>query len=182
MNQLKIIYTYIKQILLHKKYVFEECKACGITWQGVIHDLSKFSKDELVPSAMWYFGERTPEAKIEYAKAWRHHKGINKHHWEYWTDFNPEGKVDCLKIPYKYVVEMVCDWVGAGKAYKKDEWTPLEPLIYYNRVRSGRYFHPETETLILKFLYCIKDKGLDAFHKMSKCYDYLSEYDNGEQV
>ena len=71
---------------------------------------------------------------------------------------------------------MICDYIGAGKAYKQEKWSQEEPLKYYNKVRKGRHFHPETEELILKFLHCIADNGLEEFHKMAKCekgYSYL---------
>lgn len=182
---------YIKHfqtVWKHKIIVFQECRACGLTWRGLTHDLSKFSPSEFVPSAKYFQGNRSPiEAEKEdvgYSYAWLHHKGHNPHHWEFWTDFGDNGEIISNKIPYDYVVEMICDWIGAGKVYSKDKWTNAEPLNYYNKVRPGRYFHPETEKLILGFLECIRDKGLDEFHKMAKCepgyscvrIDYEGEY------
>jgi hypothetical protein len=70
------------------------------------------------------------------------------------------------EIPYKYVVEMVCDWIGAGMVYSKGAWKQSDPFDYYNRVRCGRHFHPRTEMLIISFLKCIRDNGLDEFHRM----------------
>lgn len=167
------ILKYLKTILIHKKYVFDECRACGIFWQGVTHDLSKFSKEEFFSSAKYFCEDKSPHYQDAeengYSSAWLHHKGCNPHHWEYWTDFYEDtGEVKANKIPYKYVVEMVCDWIGAGKAYSKDKWTKDSPLEYYNKVRSGRHFHPDTEELILKFLKCIKNNGLEEFHSMAK--------------
>lgn len=156
--------------MLHKKYVFEECKKCGITWQGIIHDLSKFSKEEFTRSAKRYFGEQTQEVKKEYIKAWMHHKGHNPHHWEYWIDYNKNGEIVANDIPYNYIVEMICDWIGAGKTYEKEEWNQEKPLEYYNKVRKGRHFNKKTEELILMFLYCIKNEGLKKFHIIAKEY------------
>jgi hypothetical protein len=157
----------------HKREVFKECKACGIWWQGLVHDLSKFSPAEFMPAAKYFQGDRSPiEAEKEdigYSNSWLHHKGRNKHHWEYWCDYNDDtGEVIPYKIPYRYVVEMICDWIGAGKVYSKEKWTQEEPLRYYKKVRPGRHFHPETEELILKFLYCINEHGVDAFHRMAR--------------
>ena len=168
---------YIKHFLTvcrHKKVVFKECRACGITWQGIKHDLSKFSFAEFMPSAKYFQGNRSPiEAEkkdIGYSYAWLHHKGANPHHWEFWTDFTEaDGSVIANKIPYKYVVKMICDWIGAGKVYQKEAWTPESPMIHYRKMRKGRHFHPETDTLIIKFLECIRDEGLDEFHKMARC-------------
>ena len=157
----------------HKYVVFKQCHACGITWQGLIHDLSKFSYTEFISSAKYFQGDRSPieaeKAAIGYSAAWLHHKGRNPHHWEYWTDFNDKtGEIIANKIPYKYVVEMVCDWVGAGMVYEKDKWTQKAPLDYYYKVRSGRHFHPETEALLIAFLECIRDEGLVGFYKMAR--------------
>ena len=174
----KVIIKHFKTICKHKYYVFNECRQCGITWQGIKHDLSKFSKTEFIPSAKYFQGNKSPiEAEKEdcgYSAAWQHHKGHNPHHWEYWIDFDSNGNIIANKIPYLYVVEMICDYIGAGKAYKQEEWSQEEPLKYYNKVRKGRHFHPETEELILKFLHCIADNGLEEFHKMAKCEDNYS--------
>ena len=64
---------------------------------------------------------------------------------------------------------MICDWIGAGKVYQKEAWTPESPMNHYRKMRKGRHFHPETDELIIKFLECIRDKGLDEFHKMARC-------------
>lgn len=165
-------WKHFKVVCNHKLVVYQECKACGIWWRGLIHDLSKFSKVEFSPSAKFFQGDKSPiekeKAVIGYSAAWLHHKGTNKHHWEYWTDFGSNGEVIANKIPSVYVKEMLCDWVGAGKVYSKEKWTQAEPLNYYNKVRKGRYFHPETEKLILKLLETIRDSGLDEFHKICK--------------
>ena len=174
--------NHFKTICKHKKVVFEECRACGITWQGITHDLSKFSITEFTPSARYFQGNRSPiEAEKEdtgYSMAWLHHKGVNKHHWEWWCDFGENGEVIANKIPSKYVVEMLCDWIGAGKVYNKETWKQSDPLDYYNKVRKGRHFHPETEKLIVYLLEVIKDKGLDEFHKICyQGYPVLTDYD-----
>ena len=72
------------------------------------------------------------------------------------------------EIPYRYVVEMVCDWIGAGKAYSKDKWTQADPINYFNSHRKGRYFHPKTEKLLISFQECIRDKGLKEFHRIAR--------------
>lgn len=171
-HMIKVMYKHLKTISKHKAIVCMECVKCGFVWRGLMHDNSKFSLAEFLPSAKYFQGNRSPiDAEKEqngYSAAWLHHMGHNPHHWEYWIDFDENGKIIANKIPYQYVVEMVCDWIGAGKAYNKDKWTQEEPLSYYNKVRGGRHFHPETEALIIKFLECIRDKGLKGFHKMAR--------------
>lgn len=165
-------WKHFKTVCKHKHYVLRECVACGILWQGLTHDLSKFGITEFGSSARYFQGHRSPiEAEKEaigYSAAWLHHKGHNKHHWEYWTDFADDGSIVANEIPIKYVVEMVCDWVGAGKAYGKEKWTQNTPIQYYAKVRKGRYFHPNTERLLLEFLTLISDQGLEAFHKRAR--------------
>lgn len=159
---------HFKVVMEHKRVVFRECRKCGIGWQGFIHDLSKLGHTEFAPSARYFQGTHSRTDVENYSSAWLHHKGHNKHHWEYWTDFGKKGEVIAYKIPYKYVVEMICDWVGAGMVYSKGKWTQSAPLDYYKKVRDGRHFHKETEELILKFLNCIKENGLEEFHKMAR--------------
>ena len=169
MNQ---YWKHFKTICRHKKEVLKECWACGIGWQGLLHDLSKFGPTEFASSARYFQGNRSPieaeKEEIVYSKAWLHHKSHNKHHWEYWTDFADDGTIIANKIPVKYVIEMMCDWIGAGKVYNKDKWTTDSPLNYYIKVRPGRYFHPDTEALLLNCLNIIKSEGLDAYHKFAR--------------
>ena len=165
-------WKHFKTVCKHKQVVFRECWACGIGWQGIIHDLSKFTRTEFSPSAKFFQGNRSPiEAEKDdcgYSFAWLHHKGCNPHHWEYWIDFASDGGIIADRIPKKYVIEMLCDWIGAGKVYAKGKWTQSDPLDYYNKVRAGRYFHPETEQVIVRFLELIRDNGLDEFHKIAR--------------
>lgn len=165
-------WKHFKTICKHKWVVFKLCVACGITWRGIVHDISKFGLTEFIASAKHFQGDRSPiEAEKEeqgYSIAWNHHKGHNPHHWEYWTDFGKNGEVIAQKIPYKYVVEMVCDWIGAGMVYSSGNWSQSDPLEYYRKVREGRHFHPKTEELITAFLLGINDRGLESFYKMAK--------------
>ena len=165
-------WKHFKTVVRHKHYVFRECAACGIFWQGLAHDMSKFGLTEFASSARYFQGTRSPieaeKEEIGYSKAWLHHKGHNKHHWEYWTDFADDGSIIANQMPIKYAIETVCDWVGAGKAYSKEEWTQQAPLIHYNKMRKGRYFHPSTEKILLECVNLIADQGLDAFHKYAR--------------
>ena len=166
------MWRHFMTVCKHRWYVFKECAACGIWWQGITHDMSKFSRAEFIPSAKHFQGHRSPiEAEKEedgYSAAWMHHKGRNPHHWEYWIDFNDKGEIIANKIPYKYVVEMVCDWIGAGKAYSGEKWTKKSPYEYYLAHRAGRHFHPDTECMLVAMLERIYDHGLDSFHEWAR--------------
>ena len=152
-------------------------------WQGLTHDLSKFSPVEFNESAKYFQGTRSPiDASKEaygYSLAWQHHMGHNPHHWEYWIDYASDGSIIPLKIPYKYVIEMICDWIGAGKVYGGDGWTQEEPLKYYNKVRAGRYFHADTEKLLVSMLETISNSGLETFHKKARSQLWRDWYGGG---
>jgi hypothetical protein len=169
MNTAKKVWRHFLTVCRHKHIVFRECKACGIAWRGFWHDMSKFSPTEFIPSAKYFQGDRSPtEAEkdaIGYSAAWMHHKGHNPHHWEYWTEFDDNGgNVVAHRIPTVYVIEMVCDWIGAGIVYSKEKWTQKEPLEYWEKCRKNRYFHPETEQIIVNMLNMIAACGLEVFH------------------
>ena len=175
---------HLRTVAKHRWVVLQQCARCGYFWQGLTHDLSKLSRAEFVSSARHFQGDRSPieaeKAAQGYSAAWLHHKGRNPHHWEYWTDFDEgDGHVIANKIPYRYVVEMVCDWIGAGMVYSQDKWTQSEPLAYYDKVRKGRHFHEETELLLRFFLEVIKDYGLDKFYEVARSERLHSYYDVG---
>lgn len=156
----------------HKWIVFRLMSKCGLPWEGLVHDLSKFSPAEFLPSARYFQGDKSPieaeKARKGYSAAWLHHKGHNPHHWEYWVDFGKDGKPIPSKIPYKYVIEMVCDYVAAGMTYNKDEWTISEPLRYFDKVRAGRHFHPKTHDLLRAYLSEISKRGPDVACRLAK--------------
>lgn len=146
---------HFKVIVKHKWYVGIECFKRGLYWQGIIHDLSKFSKIEFFTSARYFQGSSSPidaeKRDRGYSIAWLNHKSRNKHHWQYWTDFE-DGKVITIPMPRKYLLEMVCDFIGAGKAYNNTKWNPRNPLDYYNKVKGSWFIHPETEKEFVKEL------------------------------
>ena len=114
---------YLKHFIIiskHKWFVGVECFKRGLYWQGIIHDLSKYSPIEFFASARYFQGDRTPigaeKADKGYSVAWLHHKGHNPHHWEYWIDW-VDGEILLCPIPDKYIIEMLCDFIGASKAY-----------------------------------------------------------------
>ena len=111
---------YLKTVVKHKHYVRKYCFKARLYKQGLTHDLSKFSPTEFIESVKYYNGIESPikSCKEEngWSKAWLHHKGRNKHHYEYWQDnFDLGGQA--IQMPYKYALEQVCDYLGAGQAY-----------------------------------------------------------------
>jgi hypothetical protein len=123
---MKQYWNHLKTITKHKWYVMKICFKAGLFLQGILHDLSKYSITEFFASAKYFQGDKSPidaeKAKNGYSLAWQNHKTKNKHHWQYWTDFE-NGELIVIEMPSKYLAEMLCDWVGAGKAYNKTSWT-----------------------------------------------------------
>lgn len=159
------IWNHFKTITEHKLLVMKNCFRVGLYRQGLCHDLSKYSPEEFWTGVRYYQGTRSPNAaereKYGFSKAWLHHKGRNKHHFEYWIDFSVR-KEDGLvghKMPLKYVVEMVMDRIAACRVYKGKDYTNRSALEYYERENRFIVIHPETRALLEKLLRMLADKG-----------------------
>lgn len=174
------ILGHFKTITRHRHKVIYHCAKCGILWRGLLHDLSKYTPSEFIPGAKYYLGTRSPnEAErddLGYSSAWLHHKGRNRHHFEYWTDYNmKEKKVMPVKMPFVFVVEMFCDRVAASKIYQKENYTDSHPLEYFLRAKATRVIHPETSDMLEKLLTMLKEKGETETFKYIK-YLVKSKY------
>ena len=127
------MWHHLRTVQTHRKWVRHYCFLAGIPWRGLKHDLSKYSPTEFFESARYWVGTSSPinEAKKEngISYAWMHHKGRNDHHYEYWMDNFDDGGLARL-IPKLPFVELVCDYLGAARAYlgqdfsfkKEREW------------------------------------------------------------
>ena len=130
---------HFRTITKHKQMVMENCFKVGLYKQGLLHDLSKYSWEEFRIGVKYYQGDRSPNAAEKeekgYSVAWLHHKGRNKHHFEYWIDFAPDKSAGLIgnEMPLKYLVEMVMDRIAASKVYKGDAYTDACPWEYYAR-------------------------------------------------
>ena len=131
----------------------------------MLHDLSKYSWVEFSAGVKYFQGNRSPIEKeketIGYSLGWLHHKGRNKHHWEYWVDMGKDG-MQGTAMPVNYVVEMFCDWVTATKIYQKDKYTDQAPYEYYLRGRHRYMMHPDTHQLLETMLKMLADTDLDT--------------------
>lgn len=164
---------HFKTITKHRHAVIRHCIRAGIPVQGFLHDLSKYSPTEFSKGAKYYTGTKSPNegerADYGYSLAWLHHKGRNKHHFEYWTDYNPKERRVCpVKMPLKYVKEMFCDRVAASKIYQGKNYTDAHPLAYFKGGKANRSIHPETSELIEKMLTVLAENGEDAAFEFIK--------------
>lgn len=172
---LKGAFGHFRTITRHRHKVMQHCFRAGIPWRGMLHDLSKYSPTEFIPGAKYYQGTRSPNEKerelFGYSLAWMHHKGRNRHHFEYWFDYNPETKLnEPVKMPLKFVVEMFCDRVAAGKIYQGKSYTDRSPLEYFLRGKDRRRIHPETSQMLEKLLTMLAEDGEKATFVYIKSY------------
>ena len=164
---LKNIIKHIITVTHRRTLVCAHCFRAGLYIQGLMHDLSKFSPEEFLISCEMYQGTRSPnEAEREafgYSSSWMHHKGRNKHHFEYWTDYNSATRrMEPVKMPLRYVAEMFCDRVAASKIYQGDKYTDRSALDYFLAAKARRIIHPETSDLLESLLVMLSEKGEDA--------------------
>jgi len=161
---------HFKTITKHRFLVMKYCFKAGLYWQGLIHDLSKYSPTEFRVGAKYFQGDRSPN-DIErrekgYSTAWLHHKGRNKHHLEYWVDYGPlEGggfAMMGMRMPEKYVVEMFCDRYAAARVYQGAAFQRSRPYEYFMDGRDHLMLHPESRDLLETLLRMLKDEGDDA--------------------
>ena len=167
MNAAKRFWGHLKTITLHRHRVIAHCAKAGILWQGLFHDLSKYSWTEFIPGVRFYDGTHSPtedeRRKYGCSQAWMHHKGRNRHHWEYWTDYSVEkGRYAAVPMPKKYLAEMLCDRVAASKIYKGAAYTDECPLLYLLNGKLRDRMHPQTLSLLIRFLTQLRDEGEDA--------------------
>ena len=157
-------WQHFKTITTHRWVVRSACFKMGLVWQGLTHDLSKYSPTEFCRGARYYQGVRSPNAAEReekgYSEAWMHHKGRNRHHYEYWTDMSPVTKqYESVPMPRKYLAEMVADRVAACKVYEGEKYTPESALRYLMGSKEKNLLHPQTRQELEYLLTMLRDRG-----------------------
>ena len=142
-------WQHFKTITKHRWLVCLGCFRVGLYWQGLTHDLSKYSLTEFRAGAKYYQGNRSPNAAERedkgYSEAWMHHKGRNRHHYEYWTDMNRQTRTYTpIPMPRKYLVEMVMDRRAACMTYQGKDYRDDAALAYFERSRERELMHEQT--------------------------------------
>jgi len=160
-------WQHFKTITHHRWLVRKGCFQIGLYWQGLVHDLSKYSPTEFSVGAKYYQGTRSPNSMEReekgYSEAWIHHKGRNRHHWEYWTDLNLVTRTyDSVPMPRKYLAEMVMDRRAACMVYQGEKYTPASALEYYQKSKERRLIHPQTQKELEYILTMLRDEGEQA--------------------
>ena len=162
---IKRIIGHSKTIFKHKWLVFKLCCKAGIPWRGFVHDLSKFSPSEFWPGVKYYTeGKYSPilneKLNTGYSNAWLHHKGRNKHHLEYWVDY--ATRIVAPVIPYKYLVEAICDELSAGMVYSGENWNNGTQYEYYTtKQRLQTIVNPKVDLFLTEVFFEVKEKGIE---------------------
>lgn len=172
------IIKHLHVVNRHRFKVFLFCCKVGIPFQGLIHDLSKYSPTEFFESVRYFQGDRSPIKKCKevngYSKAWLHHKGRNKHHYEYWYDYN--APLETPMMPFKYYLEMICDTMAAGKTYQGKNWSGEYQLKYWNNVKDKAKLHPQMLKLLDRTYLEIKNQGLEKVLRRKYLHSLYEEY------
>ena len=169
------ILGHFETVTRHRMLVMKHCFLAGIPHRGLVHDLSKFSPTEFIPGALYWQGNRSPnEAEREkagYSAAWMHHKGRNRHHFEYWSDYNMKTKrLEPVKMPDIFIFEMFCDRVAASKTYNKENYNDSMPLEYFLKAKPTRSIEKTTAEKLEFLLTMLRDKGEDeVFRYIRRC-------------
>lgn len=148
---------YLKYVLRHKRYVYEEGRNLGVGHlQLLLHDFQKFMPSEWFPYVETFYGPASRDdgsgnvpwkryvqsSKERFDEAWLHHQKLGgKHHWQYWVLLEDSGQEKVLPMPDKYRREMLADWRGAGRAIHGTD----ETAGWYEKTKRGRKLHPETQ-------------------------------------
>lgn len=154
-------------ITKHRWAVRRGCFRVGLYWQGLTHDLSKYNWQEFRSGVKYYQGTRSPNSRERelngYSLAWMHHKGRNKHHFEYWTDLDLKTRRYMpVQMPRKYLTEMVMDRIAACKIYHGKAYRDGDALEYLQRsmeARESDLMHPATRRELECLLTMLRDKG-----------------------
>ena len=145
-------WSYLKYLIRHKWFVYVAGRKIGCPiWRLLIHDMSKFRPSEWNPYATTFYdkeGNTRYKPTVDFNKAWLLHQHRNPHHWQYWLLKLDSGDHKTISIPYDYVLEMVADWAGAGKAIT-GEW---EVKSWYEKNKEIIKLHKSTKSKVIKIL------------------------------
>lgn len=170
---MKYFFKHLSTVNKHKWEVFKLSCKVGIPFRGIMHDLSKFSYEEISESVKYYKksnGKYSPlmacKRDIGYSRAWLHHFGRNKHHFEYWYDFAAPLKTPI--IPFKYMLEMICDRIAASKTYNKGNYNDGMSYEYFMKSKDHYNMNPHLIDFLEEVFLELKEKGEVILNK-----DYL---------
>ena len=168
-------FGHLKTVLRHKKEVFRLSLKVGIPYRGFMHDMSKFAPTEFFQGVKYFTGTKSPNEgernEKGYSEAWIHHKGIERHHFEHWRDYDPSTGIErAVEMPLIYLKEMFCDRVAASKVYMGKNYTDGAPLQYFLRAKGKRLIGEKTSDRLEMFLTVLSEKGENEACRFVKEY------------
>jgi hypothetical protein len=153
-------WRHFKDVLNHKRLVFQECRRLGLPlWIAILHDWSKLLPSEFIPymdylermgefphqkdvpmgalAGMGIFPKTKESVKAAFKDACELHYQHNKHHWNHYVK---DGVAE--PMPELYRLELLGDWWAVARALGNES-----PLAWYTMMKKeGRIvLHPETE-------------------------------------
>ncbi len=162
--------AHFKTITHHRHLVCRYCFRLGLYRQGLLHDLSKYAPCEFWRGAKYYQGYRSPndaERKQNgVSLAWLHHKGRNRHHFEYWIA-TASGRTESptwAGAKCRCATSPRCSATASRRAgpTSRTSTTDAAPYDYYIRSKSHILIHPETSDAIEAMLRVLRGEGEDA--------------------
>ncbi len=166
-------FKHLRTILRHRRLVRYHARRVGIRLQGWTHDLSKFSPVEFWAGAKYYTGTHSPNDgerdEHGYSVAWMHHKGRNRHHYEWWIDTDPvTHRYHAAQMPVNYLAEMFCDRIAASKVYRGNAYGDGDALAYFERGHASQEMHPANVAMLREWLTALANEGEAAAHRLVK--------------
>lgn len=175
---IKNFFGHLHTVNTHRFKVFCLCCRVGIPIQGMFHDLSKYTPVEFFEGVKYFQGTYSPimncKKEVGYSLAWIHHINHNKHHYEYWYDYGAPNPTPL--IPFKYVLEMICDSLSAGMTYQKKNWTKEYQLSYWNRVKDGAKMDSRLKKLLERVYTDVSIEGIKPVLKKKRLKKLYEEY------
>ena len=140
--------AYLNYVLRHKWFVLVATIRIGAPiWRAIVHDMSKFLPSEWIPYAATFYahdGSNRYDETEDFNLAWCLHQHRNPHHWQFWLLKQDGPGTKCLPMPKKYALEMVADWMGAGRAIT-GKWECNE---WYQKNKDTIIIHKDTRNFI----------------------------------
>lgn len=145
----RMIWRYLIRLLSHKWHVGRALWSHGLYWRALKHDWTKFLPPEFAAYMRRTECDRVgrPARGPFYDSTLLHHYCLNSHHWQHWVLLENDGRYHPLEMPYDDAVEMVCDWVGRGRAPDSrglDAWWAAN--------RAHIMLHPHTQDLVERLI------------------------------
>ncbi len=160
--------NFFRHLHTVNKHRFIVCKLCfklGLYRQGLTHDLSKYSWTEFSNSVKYFLGNRSPiygeYMDKGYSEIWLHHKGRNKHHWEYWIVYLKDSLVT-LEMPLKYIKEMVADRIAACMVYEGKNYHNSSALEFLEGSNEKNLMPHNTYLKLKEYLEIVANNDLDT--------------------